>query len=400
MSCLREARHLAGEGDSASRPGTLGGQIRPARLAPALVMQLMKQRPVAFFFEGLVLAAWLSARADQTDVLIQAEMERRQIPGLSLAVCRAGKLLKAQGYGLANLELAVPARKETVFEIGSVTKQFTATLVLKLMEEGKLGLDEKISRYLGELPAAWSNITVRHLLTHTSGLRNYTGLPGMEASKHLTRADFIKALAPHPLDFPPGESWSYCNTGYNLLGFILEKVSGKSYWQLLEERIFKPLGMAATQSRDLKTIIPRRAAGYEKENGKRINRDSDLTDVFSAGAIASTVLDLAKWDAALDTDKLLQRSSREQMWAPVRLNGGQTHPYGFGWGLEEFEGRRNIGHGGSTSGFSASLQRFPDDRLTVIVLCNSGENGVASALAKSVARIYFDAHPRRSTSLR
>ena len=362
-------------------------------------MQFMKHRPVAVLFECLLLAALLPARADQTDVLIKAEMERRQIPGLSLAVCRAGKLIKARGYGLANLELAVPVRPDTVFEIGSVTKQFTAALVLMLMEEGKLGLDEKISRYLGELPAAWSNITLRHLLTHTSGLRNYTGLPGMEASKHLTRADFIKALAPHPLDFPPGESWSYCNTGYNLLGFILEKVSGKSYWQLLDERIFKPLGMTATQSRDLKTIIPRRAAGYEKAQGKLINRDSDLTDVFSAGAIASTVLDLAKWDAALDTDKLLQRSSREQMWAPVRLNRGQTHAYGFGWGLEEFEGRRNIGHGGSTSGFSASLQRFPDDRLTVIVLCNSGENGVAGALAKSVARIYFDAHPRRSTSL-
>ena len=380
-------------------PGTLAEQVRPVRLAPAPVIQFMKHRPLAVLFECLVLAALLPARADQTDVLIKAEMERRQIPGLSLAVCRAGKLIKSHGYGLANLELAVPVRPDTVFEIGSVTKQFTAALVLMLMEEGQLGLDEKISRYLGELPAAWSNITLRHLLTHTSGVRNYTGLPGMEASRHLTRADFIKALAPHPLDFPPGESWSYCNTGYNLLGFILEKVSGKSYWQLLDERIFKPLGMTASQSRDLKTIVPRRAAGYEKAQGKLINRDSDLTDVFSAGAIASTVLDLAKWDAALGTDKLLQRSSREQMWAPVRLNRGQTHAYGFGWGLEDFESRRNIGHSGSTSGFSASLQRFPDDRLTVIVLCNSGENGVAGALAKSVARIYLDAHRRRSTSL-
>src|SRR5260370_38392373 len=169
---LRKARHQAREGECAPRPGTLAGQIRPPRLAPAPVMQFMKHRAVAVLFECLVLAALLPARADQTDVLIKAEMERRHIPGLSLAVSRAGKLIKAQGYGLANLELAVPVRPDTVFEIGSGTKQITAPLGFMLIEEGKLGLDEKISPYLGELPAAWSNITLPHLLTHTTVLQH------------------------------------------------------------------------------------------------------------------------------------------------------------------------------------------------------------------------------------
>jgi CubicO group peptidase (beta-lactamase class C family) len=327
------------------------------------------------------------AVADRIDDQVAVEMGKHHIPGLSLAVCREGKVVKARGFGLGNVELNVPATEESVFEIGSVTKQFTAAAVLMLAEEGKIGLDDRIGHFLESAPVAWSNMTVRHLLTHTSGLKNYTGLPGFEVNKHLNADAFVKAVAAHPLNFQPGEAWAYCNSGYSLLGFIIEKVSGKSYWQFLDERIFKPVGMTVTRSRDSRAVIPRRVAGYETENGKWINRDSDLTDVFSAGAIVSSVLDLAKWDAALDADKLLKGTSRAAMWTPVRLNSGQLHPYGFGWAIDEFRGHKNIGHGGSTSGFSASLQRFPDDRLTVIVLCNSGKEGVAGVVAKSVAEI-------------
>ncbi len=341
----------------------------------------------------LVLAvAWsVTARADQVDEHLKEQMQRRRIPGLALAVVRDGRVIKTKGYGLANLELQTPVTPETVFEIGSITKQFTAALVLMLAEEGKLGLDDKLGKHLPGWPAGWEAITVRHLLTHTSGLTNYTGLKGFEASRKLTAGQFLQALSPYPLNFQPGDSWSYCNSAYNLLGYLLEKITGKSYWELLRERIFQPLGMTASQSRDLKTILPRRAAGYEIENGRLVNRDSDLTDVFAAGAITSTVLDLVKWNAALDSDRLLSRSSREQMWTAVRLNSGTNYPYGLGWGLETWRGQKNLGHSGSTSGFSATLQRFPDHKLAVIVLCNLDERGVATALAKDVAGFYIPA---------
>lgn len=341
-------------------------------------------------FQAVMVLAALAGpvRADRVDEYLASQMERRQIPGVSLTVIRDGKTIKAQGYGLANLELRVPVTPETVFEIGSLTKQFTATCVMMLAEEGKVALDDTIGKYL-EVPESWKAITVRHLLTHSAGIKSYTGLAGFEASRHLTAAAFIEKLAAHPLAFTPGDSFAYCNSGYNLLGFIIEKVSGESYWKFLSARVLNPLGMTATQSRDQKTVVLHRAAGYEKENETLINRDPDLTDVFSAGAIVSTVLDLTKWNAALDSGKLLKASSLQQMWTPFKLNGGKISTYGFGWRVEDSKGRKNIGHSGSTSGFSASLQRFPDDKLTLIVLCNSGEPNIATTLARGIAEIYF-----------
>ncbi len=180
------------------------------------------------------------------------------------------------------------------------------------------------------------------------------------------------------------------NTGCNLLGFIIENVSGKNYWDFMSERIFQPLGMNATTNRLPGIIIPNRAAGYEEKNHVLINRDYDLTDVFAAGALVSTMGDLAKWNAALDGEGLLNAASKEQMWTPAKLNDGKPTRYGFGWFLGPRLGHRNIGHSGSTSGFSASLQRFPDDKLAVIVLTNTGQ-GIATTLAEKVANFYFEA---------
>jgi D-alanyl-D-alanine carboxypeptidase len=336
----------------------------------------------------------IPARADKVDDYLAAQMQRRQIPGVALAVIRDGKTIKAQGYGVASLELREPVTPETVFEIGSLTKQFTAACVMLLVEQGKVGLDDSIGKYL-EVPESWKGITVRHLLAHTSGIKNYTNLPGFEASRPLSPLEFIRKLSAYPLASAPGEAFAYCNSGYNLLGFIIEKVTGQSYWQFLRERIFDPLGMASSRSRDQKAVILNRAAGYEKENGKLVNRDSDLTDVFSGGAIVSTVLDLAKWNAAVDSAKLLPRSHWEQMWTPFKLNSGRLSLYGFGWRVDDYKGRRNIGHSGSTSGFSASLQRFPDDKLALIVLCNSGEQNIATTLVRGVADLYFPGGPIR-----
>lgn len=343
----------------------------------------------------LLCFAFVPARADKVDDYVQAQMQARRIPGLSLAVVRDGKIVKAQSYGLASVELNAPATKESVFEIGSITKQFTVAAIMLLVEGGKVGLDDKINTYLTDLrpPQSWSAVTVRNLLTHTSGIKTYTGLSGFEFSKHLKHEEFVKALSAFPLDFQPGEKWSYSNSGYNLLGFIIEKASGKRYWEFMRERIFQPLGMNATRDRDPVPVISNRAAGYEWKNNSWENRDADLTDVFSAGAIVSTVPDLAKWNAALDTERVLKRSSLDQIWTPMRLNDGKIYPYGFGWDIDAVTGHHIISHGGQTAGFSASIARYTDDKLTVIVLCNLGDIGVAGKVRQGIAKLYVPSLP-------
>jgi D-alanyl-D-alanine carboxypeptidase len=342
-------------------------------------------------FIALYLLLVASLRADKVDEYVKAEMDKFHIPGLALTITRAGHEPRTSVYGLANVELNSPVRAESVFEIGSLTKQFTSACILLLAQDGKLSIDDKITKHFTNLPPAWSNITIRHLLTHTSGIRNYTGREGFELTKRLTQAQFIKALAVLPMDFAPGEQAKYCNSGYNLLGHIIENVSGKNYWSFLAEKIWGPLGMTSATNRDPIIVVPGRVDGYLRRNGSLRNRDNDLTDVFSAGAIVSTIGDLAKWNAALDSGKLLTDTSRTQMWTAAKLNNGQATQYGFGWRIGSFQGHRNIGHSGSTSGFSASLQRFPDDGLTVILLCNSDEPNIATTMAKAIAGFYFTA---------
>ncbi|HKQ38285.1 MAG TPA: serine hydrolase domain-containing protein [Verrucomicrobiae bacterium] len=333
---------------------------------------------------ALVLVA-SSVFADRVDQTIKAEMLKDRIPGVALAVMKDGKAVKVQGYGVANVEWNVPVTKDTIFEIGSITKQFTATLILRLVEDNKLKLDDKVRQHLANAPASWNAITLRQLLNHTSGITNYNSLPGFEVRKKLKADTFLKEIAPYPLMFAPGDAWSYCNSAYNTLGYVIERATGQTYWQVLKTEIFDRCGMIASQSRDQNVVVTNRASGYEIEKGRLVNRDSDLTDVFSAGAIVSTVADLMKWDPA----KLLSQSSYEEMCKPVRLNNGRTLAYGLGLRFEDYKGHKNIGHGGSTSGFSASYQRFPNDKLVVIVLCNLGKHGVATDLARAVADLYF-----------
>jgi CubicO group peptidase (beta-lactamase class C family) len=348
----------------------------------------MKQRVLICSSLAVALLAASLARADRVDYYIKGEMETHRVPGVALMVIQDGKASKTAAYGLANLELSVPVKPETVFEIGSITKQFTAAGILLLAQDGKLSVNDKISAHLANIPSAWTNITIRHLLTHTSGIKNYTGLDGFELRQHLTQAQFISAMGREPMEFAPGDAWKYCNTGFSLLGYIIENVSGENYWDFMSERVFRPLGMNATTDRLPSVIIPNRASGYEQTNHAYINRAYDLTDVFSAGAIVSTVGDLAKWNAALDGETLLNAATKEQMWTPAKLNGGKTTNYGFGWFVDTLDGHRNIGHSGSTSGFSATIQRFPDDKLAIIILTNTDE-AIATPLAKKIATFYF-----------
>src|SRR5262245_30388277 len=285
----------------------------------------------------------IAVRADNVDDYIKSELQQQHIAGVSVAVIKDGKIVKVEGYGMANIELNVPARPETVYKIGSVSKQFIASGIMLLIDEGKISLDDKISKFLEGTPDTWKDITVRHLLTHTSGIVREA--PGFDPMKIQPDADVIKTAYPLPLRFAPGEKWEYCNVGYFTLAEIIHKVSGKSWPDYLKERVFAPLEMNATRTTTMTDIVPNRAGGYIWRNGNQQN-----ADVFFAlrpsGAFLSTVLDLAKWDAALYTDRLLKQSARDQMWTRVKLNNGTSSDYGFGWELSTITGHRDVHHGG------------------------------------------------------
>ena len=338
----------------------------------------------------LLLYAAVSAKADEVDSYVETQMRNFHIPGISLAVVRNGQIVKAQGYGLAHVELNVPLTKDTVMEIGSMTKQFTATAVMMLVEEGKLSLDDKLSKYITDVPPAWSGVTIRHLLTHTSGINSQD----INASRLGIREeqDILNAFYKQPVEFQPGESWVYCNKGFNLLGMVIERASGKSYGDFLAERILTPLEMKATSVSEPRLIIAKRADGYGWTNGELENRPSVPRGAFAGGGIVSTVGDVAKWDAALYTDKLLKRATMEQMWVPVKLPGGATTAfnYGFGWFTDTYHGHRVVHHIGVSPGFSSTIVRFVDDKLTVILMANcSGQ--IVDQFAGDIAAVYIPA---------
>jgi CubicO group peptidase (beta-lactamase class C family) len=345
----------------------------------------MRSKRHSFFALLLILTAAVAIRADKVDDYVKAEMLKQHIPGVSLAVVKDGKIIKAEGYGLANVELNVPARPETVFKIGSVSKQFISAGILLLIQEGKISLDDSISKFLDGTPEAWKPITVRHLLTHTSGIVREA--PGFDPLKVQADADVIKTAYPLPLRFAPGEKWEYCNVGYFSLAEIIRKVTGKPWSDYLTEALFKPLEMNSTRTTTTTDLVQDRADGYGWREGKYLNATEYLA-LRPSGAFLSNVLDLAKWDAALYTDRLLKQLSRDQMWTAVKLNGGATNPYGFGWELDSVGGHKRVHHGGTLPGFRAELARFVDDKLTVIVLTNSN-SAEPGTIALGVAEFFI-----------
>ena len=345
----------------------------------------MRAKHRSFFVLLLILTAAAAARADKVDDYVKAKMLKDHIPAVSLAVIKEGKIIKAEGFGLANIELNVPARADTVFKIGSVSKQFISAGILLLAQEGKLSLDDPVSKFLEGTPDHWKPITIRHLLTHTSGIVREA--PGFDPLKIQADADVIKTAYPLPLRFTPGEKWEYCNVGYFSLAEIIRKVTGKAWGDYLNEAIFKPLEMNASRTTNMTELVSNRANGYGWREGKYVNAAIYLA-LRPSGAFLSTVLDLAKWDAALYTDRLLKQTSREQMWSEVKLNNGTTSPYGFGWQLDSVGGHKLIHHGGTLPGFRAELARFVDDKLTVVVLTNSN-NADPEEMSLDVAEFYI-----------
>jgi CubicO group peptidase (beta-lactamase class C family) len=334
---------------------------------------MARMRNLAALAICLVVAAPAAAQdpMDAVDALVRAEMASQKIPGVAVAVIRNGVPVTAQGYGLANVEHDVPVTRETIFQSGSVGKQFTSAAVMLLVEEGKIHLDDSLSRFFPDGPPAWKHITVRHLLTHTSGLPDYTdGL--IDYRRDYTEDDlrtFAYGLKPA---FEPGEKWEYSNTGYVLLGIIIHKVSGVFYGDLLRDRVFGPLGMTTARVISEEDIVPHRAAGYTLTKGVLKNQDwvAPRLNTTADGSLYLSLDDMIAWDAGLRRGAVLSAGSWAAIFTPVTLNSGKPHPYGFGWAVERVDGRRVQRHSGSWQGFKTSIARYVDDDLTIIVLAN------------------------------
>ncbi|HXZ31463.1 MAG TPA: serine hydrolase domain-containing protein [Terriglobales bacterium] len=346
----------------------------------------------------VALTVWISsaaaAQAVDTDAVneyIRSEMLRQHVPGLSLLVSRAGNIVRAQGYGLSNVELQVPVKPETVFQSGSVGKQFTATAVMMLVEEGKIGLDDPVTKYLKGGPTTWNQVTIRELLSHTAGLTDYP--KDFDFRRDYTEAQLLKIVEGIPLAFTPGTKWSYSNLGYLTLGIVIHQVTGRFYGEFLREQIFQPLGMSTTRIISEADIVPNRASGYRLVKGELKNQDwvSPTLNTTADGALYFSVLDLAKWDAALYTEKLLKQSSLDQMWTVTKLKNGEPNSghYGFGWAVLTKDGHRVLDQGGAWQGFKSHISRYVDDKLTVVVLANL-EQADPAVITDHVARLYLN----------
>lgn len=326
------------------------------------------KRALLSLLSFFLLIAPLSAQTeDQVDHFIHAEMKKQHIPGVALAVIKSGKIIKAKGYGLANVETNTPVTRDSVFKIGSISKPIIAMGIMLLVEEGRISLDDKVSRYLDGTPETWKDVTVRHLLSHTSGIIREA--PGFDATRTQPDAEVIKTAYSLPLNFKPGEKYEYSNVGYFALAEIVHKVSGKPWSEFLSERIFKPLGMSSTRTTTFDEIVPHRAAAYSFAKDKLTNAEITFA-LRPSGAFLSTLSDLIKFEAALDGPDFLKPETRKAMWTPFKFNDGTSSMYGLGWRTEEINGIKRIGHGGNLNGFKSFYGRFVDEGLTIIVLTN------------------------------
>jgi len=322
--------------------------------------------------------------AAKADAYVQSWARDGQFRG-SVIVAKDGKPVFRKAYGLANEEWDIANTPETKFRLGSITKQFTAAAILQLAEKGKLKLDDPVKSHYPDAPAAWDKVTIHHLLNHTSGIKSYTGLPGFmekRVREKMTPPEIVKLTQDMPLEFEPGEKFAYNNTGYVLLGAIIEKVSGLSYAAYLQENVFGPLGMSESGYDSDTAIIKRRATGY---TGGKNSAFIDMSLPHAAGSLFSTVDDLVKWSPA----KVISAESFAKMKTPGKQK------YGYGIIIDEVKGHAFHGHGGGINGFNTSLMRFPDDGLVVAVLCNQN-SGAPDRIARDLGRLYFgdDVQPR------
>ena len=312
-------------------------------------------------------------------------------PGATFLISKKGNIIYKKAFGLANLELSVPMKTDNVIKIGSITKQFTAISILMLMEQGKLNLDDEITRFIPDYPTNGNKITIHHLLTHTSGIKDYTRIKGLNAiaQKDLTPSELIDFSKNEPIDFVPGEKYEYNNSGYVILGYIIEKVSGKPYANFVEEQIFKKLKMTASQYARQREVIKNRASGYQKKDSYINRMDFSLTLAYSGGGLMSTVDDMFKWQEAIKNNLLISKETTEKAFTNYTLNNGEHTNYGYGWHIKAINNNRTFEHGGSVWGFKSMGVYLPDLDIYVIgltnCLCNSPTK-VTREIAELVAK--------------
>jgi CubicO group peptidase (beta-lactamase class C family) len=348
---------------------------------------------------SLASAATSEALSEVRDFLEQTYSPDR--PGASVVIMEKGEIVHQQGYGLANVELGVPISPDTIFRVGSVTKQFTAAAIMLLQQRGELSVNDPIGKFLPDYPTHGHQITIEHLLTHTSGIMSYTNIPGymdQEIRRDLTTEELIEVFENQPMEFAPGDKWNYNNSGYVLLGAIIEAVSGQSYEDFIAENIAGPLDLESTLYGGPK-LIPNRASGYGTDDeGNIVNADFlSMTQPHAAGSLLSTTGDLVDWHKALTGGEFIHDESYELMTTPVGLNDDESYPYGFGLGISELRGQRLIHHGGGIHGFSCYSLWLPDQDVYVAVLTNGATEGPgATTVAKMIAAMTIgDPYPDR-----
>jgi CubicO group peptidase (beta-lactamase class C family) len=310
--------------------------------------------------------------ATKADEFVSALAKQNKFSGVVL-IARDGQPLFHKAYGMANLEWAIPNTTDTKFRLGSVTKQFTAAAIAKLEDAGKLKVSDKACNYLPVCPESWRNITIYQLVTHTSGIHNFTDVKEYNASKRATSRlqTQLALIGGMPLDFDPGTRMNYSNTGYLLLGEVIEKASGQKWEDYLRKEIFLPAGMTDTRVDSDTDVIPRRASGFIANNGNPRNADFiDMRIPGAAGALISTTGDLLKWDQALYNEKILPASTIARLFQPEKNN------YAYGWMIETLNGKKTVGHGGGIDGFVTNISRFPEDKTLIVFLCNQMDSDI------------------------
>jgi CubicO group peptidase (beta-lactamase class C family) len=329
-------------------------------------------------------------RIEGIDQLANATLTRKPLAGVSVAVMREGKLIHAAGYGFADLEQAVPATPLTVYRIASVTKQFTAALVLRLAERGEIDLDADIRKYLPDFDTGGRKVTVTQLLNHTSGIADLTRIPAAMAQRclDLSVPEVFAYISKEPFDFEPGERFRYNNSGFWLLGVIIERVTGKPYSQAIRELLLGPLGLDRTRYDEPARIIARRARGYALVGKELQNSECNSpTRPYASGALLSTVMDLLDWQQGLFSGKAVGAALQQRMITRGRLNSGAPIPYGFGLALSEFRGAQRIAHSGGIVGFSAFLSHYPEQDLTIAVIANTMGVELRTELEEPIATL-------------
>jgi CubicO group peptidase (beta-lactamase class C family) len=363
-----------------------------------------------FIIPGIFNVAYGQTKADKLDKLMSTYAEHGEFNG-SVLVAEKGKVIYKKGFGLADMEWNVLNQPDTKFRLASITKQFTALAIMQLVEKGKLKLDVPISAYLPDYPKKNGDIiTIHHLLTHSSGIRDLLSFPGF--SKNISRnayspAELVKLFADSTLQFKPGEKFAYTNSGYMLLGYIIEKVTGKSYEQVLQENIFTPLKMNNTGYDHSRALLKNRAKGYEKNGRIYVNANSiDMSVPYAAGALYSTVEDLYLWDQALYGNQLLRKENMDLLFTKHISSGGNYH-YGYGWGLGAINSGNTselietMGHSGSIDGFATQLTRIPSDKSFIVLLNNTGLAAPLGQMISSIIAILYDKpynFPKRSVA--